>query len=60
MAPVYLCYIFCCVEYLHPDAADLGGRSVGYARCRCMLVRNVQVSWSCLVLNRFIYIGTSI
>lgn len=57
MAPVSLLHIVCCVEYmyLHPDAADLGGRSVGYASCRCMLVRNVQVSWSCLVLNRFIY-----
>lgn len=55
MAPVSLCYIVCCVEYLSPDAANLGGRSVGYASCRCMLVRNVQVSWSCLVLDRFIY-----
>lgn len=46
MAPVSLCYIVCCVEYmyLHPDAADLGGRSVGHASCRCILVRNVQVS----------------
>lgn len=44
MAPVSLCYIVCCVEYLSPDAADLGGRSVGHASCRCMLVRNVQVS----------------
>lgn len=59
MAPVSLSYIVCCVEYmyLHPDAANLGGRTVGHAGYRCMLVRDVQVSWSYLVLNRFIYIS---
>lgn len=44
MAPVSLLHIVCCVEYLSPDAADLGGKGVGHASCRCMLVRNVLVS----------------